>query len=217
MLIDDYVADLSRTLRGPHGPKRDMVVEARHSLLDAAEAYQAGGLDRTEAERRAVAEFGAVGEIAPGFQEELVICAGRRLAWLMFLSTPLICLLWSLIWRAFPYDVNDWANRPEWFVPVARALDILQILSGALGAAALVALRRRSRALPVTRGLAWYCWAFLVCSGLLSLALTAGADGPQGFSDYLPGTLLALTSWLFTLAQIYVAAQCQRLTRRLWA
>jgi hypothetical protein len=74
-VIDDYVTALDRTLRGPRRARRDLVTEARDSLTDCAEAYLAEGMDQAGAERMAVADFGTVAEIAPGYQEELT--AGR--------------------------------------------------------------------------------------------------------------------------------------------
>src|SRR5688500_19298305 len=99
MLIDDYVAELNRAITGPPGPKRDLVVEARDSLTDTADALEAEGLDRTEAERVAVAEFGPVAEIAPDYQAELTSASGRRLGFLLFVSVPITALMWSVLWR----------------------------------------------------------------------------------------------------------------------
>ncbi|WP_246005242.1 hypothetical protein [[Actinomadura] parvosata] len=44
--------------------------------MDTADALEADGLERAEAERLAVAEFGAVHEVAPGYQAELTAVAG---------------------------------------------------------------------------------------------------------------------------------------------
>lgn len=217
-VIDDYVTRLSRTLKGPRGPKLDMVTEARDSLLDTAEALEGDGLDRAEAERVAVEEFGSISEIAPGYQEELSISAGRRLAALLFLSMPLTTLMWSVIWRIFPTDVADYAARPGWFVPVARGLDILQMLTGVLGALALVALgrglRRIRRPRLVTRSLAVFVWLMLPVTLALGTALTYGSHGPTGFSDYPPGIGVGLVSYTFMLLQLYCAARCMSVTRR---
>ncbi|MBE1561085.1 permease prefix domain 1-containing protein [Nonomuraea africana] len=218
MLIDDYVAGLNRALEGPGGPKRDLVVEARDSLVDTAEAYEEAGLGRLEAERLAVEEFGELREIAPGYQRELTATAGRRLAALLFVSVPLTTLLWSLIWAFFPVNADDWANRPEWFLPVARALDLFHLATGVLGGLTLLALtwgarwlRRPERA---TRLLAVWVWAMLPVTLLFSAALQYGSQGPTGFSGFLPGMLLSLTTPLLNGLQLYCAARCLRLTRR---
>ncbi|MFE3455344.1 permease prefix domain 1-containing protein [Nonomuraea sp. NPDC059194] len=218
MLIDDYVAGLHRALDGPSGAKRDLVVEARDSLADTAEAYEEGGLARAEAERLAVAEFGEVAEIAPGYQRELTATAGRRLAALLFVSVPLTTLLWSLVWAFFPVNAADWAQRPDWFLLVARLLDLFQLATGVLGGLTLLALtwgarwvRRPER---LTRVLALWVWAMLPVTLLFSLALQYGSHGPTGFSGYLPGVLLSLTTPLLNGLQLYGAARCLRISRR---
>jgi hypothetical protein len=69
--IEAYVAELDRKLRGSYRTKRDMLTEAHDSLIDATAAYQKAGLDPLDAERRAVAEFGDLAEIASGYQPSL--------------------------------------------------------------------------------------------------------------------------------------------------
>ncbi|MER5320950.1 permease prefix domain 1-containing protein [Streptosporangium roseum] len=70
-VIDDFVDRLCRMLKGPSHAKRDLLAEARDGLVDAAEALERRGFGRVEAERRAVREFGLLGEIAHGYQREL--------------------------------------------------------------------------------------------------------------------------------------------------
>jgi hypothetical protein len=94
-VIDAYVAELGRALRGPRRAKADLLAEARDSLLDAARAYQDRGLDPKGAERRAVEEFGEVAEIAPGYQTELGLAQGRRTALLVFLVLTAQPFVWS--------------------------------------------------------------------------------------------------------------------------
>lgn len=215
-VIDDYVTGLSRTLRGPRGPKLDMITEARDSLLDTAEALESGGLGRAEAERAAVREFGAIGEIAPGYQEELSISAGRRLAALLFLGMPLTTILWSVVWKIFPTTPATYEAMPGWFFPVARGMDIVQLLTGLLGGIALFALgrglRRISRPRLVTRFLAILVWAMLPVTLVLCGALMLGSQGPPGFQNYLPGTVVSLVTHVFWLGQLYCAFRC--LTQR---
>ncbi|WP_037969778.1 permease prefix domain 1-containing protein [Streptosporangium amethystogenes] len=217
-VIDDYVTGLGHALRGPRGPRLDMITEARDSLLDTAEALEGDGLEREEAERAAVEEFGTIEEIAPGYQEELSIAAGRRLAVVLFLTVPLTTAMWSLIWKVFPAAPMAYETRPDWFVPVARGLDILQMLIGVLGGVALFALgrglRRIRRPRLVTRFLGLLVWAMLPVMLALSGALMFGSSGPDGFGDYLPGAGVALMSLLFWGLQLYGAFTCLSLTRR---
>ncbi|WP_406316286.1 permease prefix domain 1-containing protein [Streptosporangium sp. NBC_01639] len=217
-IIDDYVTELSRALRGPRGAKLDLVTEARDSLVDTAEALEGEGLERAEAERIAVAEFGPISEIAPGYQEDLSISAGRRLAALLFVSVPLTALLWSVIWQIFPIDPVDYATKPGWFVPIARSVDILQMFTGVLGGIALLALgrglRRIRRPRLVTRGLAVFVWAVFPVMLVLCAALVYGSHGPTGFSGYPLGVGVSLVSYGFMLAQLYGATRCLSITRR---
>lgn len=78
--IDDYVALLERALRGPRRAKADLLAEARDSLHDATSSYMDGGLSRLAAAERAVADFGPVPVVAPGFQAELSVAQARRTA-----------------------------------------------------------------------------------------------------------------------------------------
>ncbi|MEV0196252.1 permease prefix domain 1-containing protein [Nonomuraea sp. NPDC050691] len=217
MLIDDYVADLSRALAGPAGPKRDLVVEARDSLADAADALEAEGFDRAEAERVAVTEFGEVSEIAPCFQDELTAAAGRRLAALLFLSLPVGVLIWSVIWQNFPGYGVAWEERPFWYGSVARLLDYVQAGVGVYGGLALVALTRGGRWIRrprlVTRSLGLTVMIALPVCGLLSSVLTVTAGLPRSF-DHLPPVVLAeLTTSAFWALQLYGATRCLCITR----
>ncbi|NUW34058.1 hypothetical protein HTZ77_21855 [Nonomuraea sp. SMC257] len=217
MLIDDYVADLSRALAGPARPKRDLVVEARDSLADAADALEADGLDRAEAERLAVAEFGEVTEIAPGFQDELTAAAGRRLAALLFLSLPVSVLIWSAVWRLYPTAGTPWEDRPVWYGVVSRTLDYVQAGAGVYGGIALLALGRGARWIrrprTVTRSLGMTVMIALPVCGLLSSALTLTSGLPSEFDRMLPVALAELVTSAFWGLLLYGATRCLRLTR----
>ncbi len=215
MVIDGYVTELERVLVGPPRVKRDMVVEARDSLLDAAEALQARGLSREEAERRAVAEFGTIEEVAPGYQEELTACAGRRLGWVLLLVGPLTWLLWWGIWRVFPGDAGGWTQPPEWYAVVARVLDGTQLFTGAVGGVLLLALGRFGRTVRrtrlVTRAAAIYAKALLPVTLGLCVPLLYGA-GPVG-AHMLPWAVAAVVSLLLLGVQMRHAVRCLRLVR----
>ncbi|GAA4192067.1 hypothetical protein GCM10022252_32880 [Streptosporangium oxazolinicum] len=217
-VIEDYVTGLSRTLRGPRRPKLDMITEARDSLLDTAEALEGGGLRREEAERAAVEEFGSIREIAPGYQEELSNAAGRRLAALLFVSVPLTAIMWSVIWKIFPSAPATYESMPDWFVPVARGVDMLQMFIGVIGGLTLFALRRGLRRIRrprlVTRALALFVWAMLPVMLVLCGALMYGSRGSADFSGYPPGMGASLVSYAVWLLQLYGAFHCLRVTRR---
>ncbi|MEV4020131.1 permease prefix domain 1-containing protein [Nonomuraea angiospora] len=216
MRIDDYVAELDRALAGPQGAKRDLVVEARDSLTDTADALEAEGLERAEAERVAVAEFGEVAEVAPGYQSELTAVAGRRLGFLLFISVPITALMWSVIWRVYPGDDQAWRLAPAWYHPVSRLLDVLQLCVGLYGGLALFALSRGARWIRrpqlVTRSLGVVVWGMLPVTVTLGMLLTLGANGASHL-DILPTVLAnAVTSACWGL-QLYGATRCLRISR----
>ena len=217
-VIDDYVAGLGSALKGPYRPKRDLVIEARDSLLDTADALEGDGLGRAAAELAAVREFGPLDEIAPGYQQELITCAGRRLATVLFLTMPATALMWSVIWQIFPSDPLDLATAPWWFVPLARAIDITQMLIGVTGAVVLVllgrGLRRVRRPERLTRRLALLIWGSLPVSIVMCVTLAYGSADADGFADYPPGVGAVLISLLLWLVQLYCASHCLWVSRR---
>ncbi|WP_436757562.1 permease prefix domain 1-containing protein [Streptosporangium sp. V21-05] len=217
-VIEDYVTGLSRTLRGPRRPKLDMITEARDSLLDSAEALEGDGLRRDEAERAAVEEFGTIREIAPGYQEELSKSAGRRLAVLLFVTVPLTAIMWNVIWKIFPAAPAAYETMPDWFVLVARGVDMLQMFIGLVGGLALLALgrglRRIRRPRLVTRFLGLFVWAMLPVMLVSCGALMFGSQDYADFSHYPPGTVASLVSYAIWAVQLYCASRCLSITRR---
>ncbi|MFG1877808.1 permease prefix domain 1-containing protein [Sphaerisporangium sp. NPDC049003] len=218
-VIDDYVTTLGRTLRGPRRVRRDLVTEARDSLADSAESYLSEGLDPVEAERLAVAEFGAVAEIAPGYQEELAAHQGRRTAAVVFVTVPLMTLMWSGIWMVFPEDASVAAQvKPAWFSPLARFLDVFQFGMGVLAALALIVLagrlRRIARPELVTRAMGILLWIQVPAIGAISLALTLGGSaGRAGFDDYPPGVAASVLSYLVLGWLLCAATRCLIVSR----
>ncbi|SBT51761.1 permease prefix domain 1-containing protein [Micromonospora auratinigra] len=107
VLVEQRLRELGGRLRGPARLKTDLLTEARHALLDAVEAYREGGLPPTEAERRAVAEFGTVAELAPGYQAELAAGALRRLAVRALALAMVLLAGGDLTWRG-----SSWSAGP---------------------------------------------------------------------------------------------------------
>ncbi|GAA3691650.1 hypothetical protein GCM10022224_066540 [Nonomuraea antimicrobica] len=216
MLIDDYMAELDDALSGPQGPKRDMVVEARDSLVDTADALEADGLDRAEAERLAVAEFGRVSEVAPGYQAELTAATGRRLGVLLLVSVPITVAMWAVLWRMYPATDEVWLHQPGWYSAVSRLLDIIQLGTGLYGGLVLFALSRGARWIRrprlATRSLGVLVWAMLPVTAGLGMLLTYGTDAPNTLG-FLPAVLANLVTSALWGVQIYCATRCVRLTR----
>ncbi|WP_205474087.1 permease prefix domain 1-containing protein [Nocardioides sp. SYSU D00038] len=93
--VTDHVRELGAALRGPQRVRRGLVREAADHLADATDAYVAAGLDRAAAERRAVADFGTVAEVAPAFQTTLAVASSRRTAWAFLLGLLPQPFLWD--------------------------------------------------------------------------------------------------------------------------
>ncbi|WP_432987268.1 permease prefix domain 1-containing protein [Dactylosporangium sp. CA-233914] len=113
--IDTYVDGLAAALRGPLRTRAEMITEARHSLQDAAAAFQDDlGLPPLDAQRRAVLEFGTLGEVVPGYQAELAAQQGRRTATWIALALPLVNVLAPLMWWDSPWSVANHATHLYW-------------------------------------------------------------------------------------------------------
>lgn len=129
--VDRHVAELAAVLRGPAAPRRSMLAETRDGLRDAAAAYADGGLSPERAAARAVAEFGAVPDIAPLYQDELTARQGRRTATLLAVAFPSVLLGWELLW----------SHGVVWSGPGSPALSGLSVVQDVIsGVVALVAL-----------------------------------------------------------------------------
>jgi hypothetical protein len=94
-VVDAYLKELGRHLRGPRRTRADLLAEARGGLIDTTEGYERRGLSTAEAQRRAVAEFGSMAEVAPGYQAELAVAQSRRTSFLIFVIFVAQCFLWD--------------------------------------------------------------------------------------------------------------------------
>lgn len=165
--IDDYVAGLDAALHGPNRVREDLVAEARHSLIDAAEAYRRSGLSPAEAAGRAVAEFGEYRQVVPGYQAELAVAQGRRTALLIALALPVLTVLAPLMWWHGP-----WPGTPAspYYLRLAQAFDYLSLGGGVVAALVLVGFGPGSRYIAdgvrLTRALGRGTLTFLVVHGL---------------------------------------------------
>ncbi|WP_344614313.1 permease prefix domain 1-containing protein [Dactylosporangium salmoneum] len=111
--IDAYVDGLAAALRGPRRTRDEMITEARHSLVDAADAFEDAGLAPLDARRRAVREFGTHREVVPAYQAELAAQQGRRTALWIALALPLVNVLAPLMWWDSPWGTGH-ASHLYW-------------------------------------------------------------------------------------------------------
>lgn len=119
------MADLSSALSGPRRCRADLMAEARDSLEDATEAYEAGGLQRLEAERSAVDDFGDLSEVVPGYRAELGIAQSRRTALMLFL----VMIVQPIVWQEGAWA---WTQQPEGTTPFLDLLNQSVKVTGSL-------------------------------------------------------------------------------------
>ncbi|NYJ02975.1 hypothetical protein HNR19_003673 [Nocardioides thalensis] len=187
MSIATYVSDLDAALAGPRRARRDLVREAADHLDDAAEAYVDAGVTPAEAEERAVADFGTVAEVAPGFQATIALASARRTALLLLVALGIQPLLWD-----GGLEIAGHRHNPD--SPAYRVLDAGVEVVGFLGivgglaalALTLVGQRWVTDSRRTARVAAWYGMVAAVSVKLtgVSLMLVAGAVTP---------TVIALT------------------------
>ncbi|MCI4064211.1 permease prefix domain 1-containing protein [Micromonospora sp. R77] len=133
--VQDRLRELSGRLSGPARLKADLLTEARHALLDAAEAYRKGGLSPAEAERRAVAEFGTAAQLAPAYQAELAAGASRGLAWRALVVALVLTVGGDLTWRGSSW--SDGPRPPGGYLLLSAALNWIWLVVAALALAGL--------------------------------------------------------------------------------
>jgi hypothetical protein len=186
--VETYLAELSRALTGPRRRKADLMTEARDSLVDATEAYEADGLDSHQAAQQAVADFGDLAEVVPGYRSELGIAQGRRTAVLLLL----VMLAQPIVWQE---GVWAWNQHPDSDSPVVLFLNQLVMAAGVLsiagGVLVLLAtgigLRHpaiRARAVPLTARFALASCASVSITALL-LATASAFVGGTGAANLL--------------------------------
>src|SRR5688572_20964354 len=90
-----YLAVLDRSLGGPSRVRRGLLREVGDHLEDATEAYCGAGYERPEAEQRALADFGTIGEVLPGFRATVAVASARRTALLLLLALGIQPFLWD--------------------------------------------------------------------------------------------------------------------------
>lgn len=181
MPLATYVSDLEAALAGPRRVRRDLVREAADHLDDATEAYLRAGCAPQEAEERAVADFGTVAEVAPGFQATIALASARRTALLLLVVLGMQPLLWD-----GGLEIAGHRHNPD--SPLYRVLDTGVEVVGFLGivgavtalALTLVGQRWVADSRRTARIAAWYGMTAAISVKLtgVALMLTAGRVTP---------------------------------------
>lgn len=188
-VLSAYVDDLGRCLRGPRRPKADLLAEARGSLIDAVCAREERGVPADVAQRQAIAEFGAIAEIAPGYQAELAVAQGRRTGVLILAVFLTQCFLWD--------DVVE----TGWLIPAVKWTGGLVML---LAAGALIASPRAGRRLGLLAGIFGY--AVVAVFAVMGAVLT-----PMRYGTHLLGMSgVARTAVFLMVPLVAIAFSAQR-------
>jgi vacuolar-type H+-ATPase subunit H/uncharacterized membrane protein len=165
--VADYIHRLDRELRVRRAPRRRLLAEAEDHLRSSADELVREGRSAAEAEREAVARFGAAADVARGFAHAAASSTARAaVAWaaavfLAYGATATLFLVAAPSWlRDFPH------GAPSMFA--------LQVAAVALGVTAVRVLQwRRTLVLDEER-------LRLVANGALTasvaVALGAGAE-----------------------------------------
>ena len=185
-------------LIGPRRAKADLVTEARHSLIDAASAHHADGLAWPEAEQLAVAEFGAVKELLPGYQAELGLAQMRRTALLVF--TVLVAQ--SVVWSRFIDEPASQSGLPATLDAMISWVGFLTMLAAAAALFALRYLPTRRDATAIAGSLTL---TLSILMALLGVAITATTSGDLRWTIAFGLLPMALTA--------HSARRCLRASR----
>jgi hypothetical protein len=208
-VIDAYIAELQGSLRGPRRVRTDLVIEARDSLVDAAEAYESRGIDRRDAERRAVRDFGDVQTIASDYQAELGIAQTRRTALLILLIIGAQGAITEIAWRLVAGLGWTWHPSPAYAL-LARLVDWVGLLTVVAAAVTVILCRSRlswrlnQRQVSRVAGVA----GLAICGffALSSITLTAFSPIGSVFAATAPG-LAAILAWCAAPAMIAMSAR----------
>lgn len=209
--VDEYLAALSKSLTGPRRRKADLLAEARDHLTDAVEAFEADGLDRERAEREAVADFGELSEVAPGYRAELAISQSRRTAVLLFLALIIQPIVWQQGVWSWNQDSAGANALNEFLQSFVRTIGTLAIAGTVLAViAAGVGLRHPVVREHVSRVTALFALTSATVISLIGVAMATTSGRPVGALD------LAVVGSFVVLPLVFVglqAGRCLRLAR----
>jgi vacuolar-type H+-ATPase subunit H len=160
--VADYVHRLDRELRVRRAPRRRLLAEAEDHLRSSADELVSAGRSAADAEREAVARFGAAADVARGFAHAAASSTARAaVAWaaavfLAYGATATLFLVTAPSWlRDFPHG--------------APSTLALQVAGVALAVTAIRAARWRGTLMLDEERLR------LVANGALIAALAVGA------------------------------------------
>ncbi|MFI7550634.1 permease prefix domain 1-containing protein [Micromonospora sediminimaris] len=173
VLVEEHLRQLAGRLRGPRRLRADLITEARHGLLDAAEAYRDSGLPAGEASRQAVADFGTPDQLAPAYQAELAVAALRGLSLRVVAIAAIGSIAGDLTWHG-----SSWSNGPRppsGYLLLSQSVEWIWAGAFLLGLAGLVLVAATARsARPALTALARSAGVALTGTALLGAVAGAG-------------------------------------------
>jgi hypothetical protein len=206
--VDEYLLGLRKALPGPRRKKADLLAEARDHLIDAAEAFEADGLDRTAAECAAVADFGELSDVVPAYREELAVAQSRNTAALLLG----VMLLQPLIWQPGVWAWNQDVSGPSelaiqlehwvrWIGGLSIAGAVVAVLATSFGQRLGVVRRHGQRMTAV------FAMGSAVVVSAGGVLMTLESSTTSGHLDVIPVSAFVL------LPLSLVGAQALRLVR----
>ncbi len=205
--VDDYLVGLTKALPGPRRKRADLLAEARDHLIDATEAFEAEGLDRDSAEREAVADFGNLHEVVPGYRAELAVSQSRRTAMLLFLVLIVQPIVWQEgIW-SWTSDAVQESALNDFLQTMVRGIGMVSIAGAVLAVvAAGVGMRYPIVREHVSRATSLFAIATSVVISAIGIGMAA-SSAQVALLDY------AVVSGLVVLPLVVVGLQAGRALR----
>ncbi|TDC27211.1 permease prefix domain 1-containing protein [Kribbella albertanoniae] len=202
--VDDYLVGLTKALPGPRRKRADLLAEAHDHLIDATEAFEAEGLDRTAAEQAATADFGELSEVVPAYREELSVAQTRNTAALLLG----VMILQPLIWQPGMWMWNQDVSGPtELSILLER---LVRWTGGATIAGAVLAVLATSFgqrfAFVRQHGTQLIAMFALISAAVVSLggvSMTVESGGPVGHIDVVPVSAFVLIPLAVVALQAY--------------
>jgi hypothetical protein len=210
-LIDETISRLAAGLPGgTAGVRSDLLLEARHGLEDAAEAYREAGLSEREAVERAVRDFGDLEELTVDYAAHAVTGSVRLAALVLGAGYSLVLTAWMVAsWTApdrLPGESGPAASSFGWIGGVA----VLTTLG------ALAGVRRQARRSQHSSTLAWTIGVLGLLVGAATLVASYLVE-PWGARDGTvdsPASVVSVVE-VFSGAMIFVILACS--LRCLWS
>jgi hypothetical protein len=183
--VDHYLAALAKALTGPRRRKADLLAEARDHLTDATEALEAGGLDRADAERVAVADFGTLEDVVPGYRADLAVSQTRRTAVLLFAALIIQPIVWQegvWSWSRGPDQPNVLNDVLQTAVHAVGMVTIAGAVLAVIGAG--IGLRHSLVRAHLGRATALFALAASASISVISIGMATTSPHPDGAQDF---------------------------------